>query len=98
MYSLESPWYSDSYEYTQDTFHDKIREFRRYIPKYVFLDEQFEELRISNGKRAIDVRVIEILLIIIGKHEDINYIDLLSGPSCSKLMLSLVNVSWKFDH
>ena len=61
VYSLESPRWGDSNEYTQHTFHDKIRKFSYFFflsYRKNFGDIQ-NQVRISHGKQAISVRAIE---------------------------------------
>ena len=60
VYSLESPQRSDSNEYTQHTFHDIIS----LGSQENFLGTQ-KRVRISYCKRAIGVRIIEVLLFLI---------------------------------
>ena len=68
LYSLESPRRSNSNEYTQHIIYAKIRYISRISLNDCFLEisEEFsrdlKRARISNGKRAISVRVIEDLL------------------------------------
>ena len=75
VFSLESPQWGDSNEYTQYTFYNIKEETTLNYPKSAakgfFLGTQ-ERVRNSRGKRAISVRATEVLLYIVIMNKKFN--------------------------
>ena len=75
VFSLETPQRGDSNEYTQYT----ISQYKKNLPLWNFFQGTQERVRTGRGKRAINVRAIEVLLYLKKKKKKKKRLTLLSG-------------------